>query len=155
MIYSFRTFIQLFLLCSSVALPQTLGDTIIFNQASASYSVSGLDSSTLSNTVKSNVTTCCTSLGSAVNPARGVNDLGLSRGLLLLEHRYATTRGVWASIKSSNTKQDVHCWHTHSQPHQVSRQHCTSLIWFRPARLAVAPDNLFFWEKKGKIFSLR
>jgi fimbrial isopeptide formation D2 family protein len=61
---------------TSVGVAQTLGGTVISNQASASYSVLGLDSSGSSNEVQSTVPSLCTLAltpdGSSTTPARSV-----------------------------------------------------------------------------------
>lgn len=72
-----RALVLCVLLCWSVGLTQTLGGTVISNQASSSYSVLGLDSSTTSNTVESSVPSVCsfavTPNGSLASPARSVD----------------------------------------------------------------------------------
>jgi fimbrial isopeptide formation D2 family protein len=72
-----RSLVMYFLLCLTVTLAQTSGGTVISNQASASYTVLGLDSSGTSNKVESNVPSFCTFAvtpnGSVASPARTID----------------------------------------------------------------------------------
>jgi fimbrial isopeptide formation D2 family protein len=72
-----RYYIAFLLLCLAPALAQTLGGTVIVNEATADYSVLGLDTTTTSNGVTSQVPNLCTFVltpnGSLASPARTVD----------------------------------------------------------------------------------